>query len=408
MARVVAIILLLSMFVVGYAAQGHGQTAEPYNIVKLDSWYQAPEQIYPGDTVIVTATIKNVANITFASDLNISLTAPQEFIPIATSSYLESLAPNTKYTLVFKLRAAPSIPQGKYVATLRIDYLRKGFTATATDYLTLTVVPRYGIKLTNVEADKYELHVDNDFTLSASILNSSSTEVHDVWVELSLVGSTGLGNFIIFSDSRVEVGDMPIGGERQVSFKLKASDKLTPGVYTFQISASCQECHQTVAEKVSLLVRDSPKVIISGIDFSVEGKKEKKVVQGDAFSFSVQLDNVGKEKAEQVQVLLETDPNIFGQKKAFVGNIDPDDSSAAIFDLLASSHAPPGEHTFRIYVFYYDAEGNQRKIVERYVLAVNERASPGIEVPLGMGIVILFLIYMILKLIFRQLAMRKL
>ena len=130
-------------------------------------------------------------------------------------------------------------------------------------------------------------------------------------------------------------------------------------------------------------------------------------MQGEAFSLSVKLDNIGEEKAKAVEVLLESTNEIVGVKKAYVGNIDEDDSGAAIFDLIANDNAAAGEHPIKMTIKYKDETDQEKTFEGSYSIYINKKPEPSIILPLILIIIILAIAYFLVKMVFRQLALRK-
>jgi len=186
---------------------------------------------------------------------------------------------------------------------------------------------------------------------------------------------------------------------------LKAADGSTPQTYVFNLKAGCDDCSDS-EKSVSLDLIGEPDLILSGIDFSVDSGG-KQILQGTTFSLSVQLDNIGEEQAKAVKITIDVDGGITGPKEAYIGSIDEDDSGAAIFDLAAAFDAEIGEHDTKILITYLDEFGQEQTISQDYSIHVNQRPP---ESPIGLLIVlviILVVIYFILKLVFRQISLRK-
>ena len=155
-----------------------------------------------------------------------------------------------------------------------------------------------------------------------------------------------------------------------------------------------------------------PNLVFSNIEYSVDtpAGSSTQIMPGSSLILSVQLDNIGEEKAKDVSVSLKFDDSITGSTKSFLGNINPDDSGAAIFNLTTSFTARSGEHNGLIIVSYIDELGAEREFTEDYSLFVNEAppTSPIVYLLILISLaVVLALVYFIVKFIFRQLALRK-
>jgi len=201
------------------------------------------------------------------------------------------------------------------------------------------------------------------------------------------------------------------GEEQKAKFNLQVTDDVAAQTYVFSIDANCDTCKET-SNSFSFQVLGRPELVFSNIEYSVEDVlgNDSQIMQGSLFTLSVQLDNIGDEKAKAVNISVDFDEAIVGISKSFLGNIDPDDSGAAIFNLNAAFDAKPGETPGIITVNYIDELGAERSFTENYSLYINAvpPTSPIVWIfMLILIIVVLVLVYFIVKFVFRQLVLRK-
>jgi hypothetical protein len=90
-------------------------------------------------------------------------------------------------------------------------------------------------------------------------------------------------------------------------------------------------------------------------DLKLAGSQtDKTPYAGEKFTLSVQLEDVGKEKARSVQTRL-NDNAIFGTLTSYIGTIEPDDTGSAIFDITVSRG---GSYDIPLEFTYMDDENN--------------------------------------------------
>ncbi|MDO8627655.1 MAG: CARDB domain-containing protein, partial [Candidatus Diapherotrites archaeon] len=212
---------------------------------------------------------------------------------------------------------------------------------------------------------------------------------------------TSFGNIIPVTDTSLKLNNVPVGESKHVSFELFISEKADLGVYNYKINGALLDSIAVETEKISFEVKDKPEVILSGIDFSVQGSTEKKLFQGSNFSFSVQLDNIGKRKAKAAELKLELEDGFVGTKEAFVGNIDADDSSSALFDLTILPSVKPGVHKATVVVTFLDELDQKITLNKSIDLFVNEKPAESPVALLVVLAVVLGLLYLILRLLLR-------
>jgi hypothetical protein len=379
-----------------------------YYILKADSSSYRPSLVYAGNEVAVAVNFRNSSSSTKIQDVNIVLLPGSGFEVVENTANIAEMLPNETETVVFRLRAKEGIAAGTYVFSLQMKYSNIG--ESVSDYSTVSVAVSeiYRVSIDSLKVSNYYPHIGEEVVVTAGIKNTGSIEARNVATEFSLIGASDFGKFILLSETKEDLGTIPAGGVKNVEFRLKPSEKIGPEVYSFKVIANCVNCDKNAEEKFALQVYGKPELIVSGIDYSIKGKDNKNLVQGETFSLSVQLDNLGKENAKKVEIEIVADESIIGPRKSYVGNIDADDSSAGLFDLVVSEGSAAGYHDVGIIITYIDELGQPQKMEEKYSFYVSKMPEPNPYIPYVFIIVILAMLYLIIKMVFRQLAIRKL
>src|SRR3989344_4467751 len=154
------------------------------------------------------------------------------------------------------------------------------------------------------------------------------------------------------------------------------SDKVEVKAYVFLLDANCDGCSSNFSNRFSFQAYGRPRLVFSNIEYSVDnvlGGSDKQIMQGSNFTLSIQLDNIGEEKAKAVEIAADFGRGISGSSKSFLGNIDPDDSGAAVFNLSADYGAKAGEHPGTITVTYEDELGAKKSFTQGYSLYIAEQ-----------------------------------
>lgn len=386
----------------------YSDSTDVYYLLDIDSTVQKPSTIYPGDQINLAVTLVNNGRYVSARDINLELSLPEGFSPIDTEKSLEVIKPQEKETVVFRFISFRDITSGTYNLSLKLTYKNKEDLVSETKYLSIVISDLYRISLSNLRVSNYFPHIGETVTVTADVKNTGSLEARNVSVDFSMVGSSDFSDFIVLSDTYQELGNLSAGDSKTVTLKFRPSSDATPGVYTFSLTADCLDCSESQEQKFSIHLYGRPDLIISGIDYAISGRDDKKIVQGDKISISVQLDNLGKEDAKSVVVYLETDDSLIGSKRSYVGEIESDDSGSAIFDLIVSGDAPVGYHNIKIKITYLDELQKEQTLERAYRLHIFKAPEPSPYLHYIFIIIILILVYIILKVIIRQLAIRKL
>jgi len=378
-----------------------------YYQLQVSSSSYKPSTIYAGNEVSIAVSIYNKSTAT-ARDINLELSPSHYFEPIIVSQSLDRLASKDTKTVSFRVKTGDDISAGTYNFSLEMGYDNEGTRVIDYETVVITVSEIYRVALSQLAVSHFYPHVGDEIEIAAYVTNTGSIEARNLTAELSLLGEDDFGMFIVLSDTLEEISSLAPGASEKVNFRLKPSEKIEPGVFSFQLDATCLDCDETSSEKFALHVYGRPELFISGIDYSIRGRDTKNLIQGDMFSFSVQLDNLGKEDVKKVNIEISTDEGIIGTKKSYVGSIDADDSSAGLFDLIVLTGAAEGPHNISIAITYLDELDQEQKLEDAFTLHISKMPEPSPLIPYVLVIIILAILYFLIKMIFRQLAIRKL
>lgn len=407
MRKVQFFLLALVFAVMMFLPVGAGAITQPFYQLHIASYSYKPSTVYAGNEVSIAVSVYNKSTIV-ARDVNMEIFPSGYFKGLEVEKSIGKIFSKETKTVAFRVKAADDIPAGTYNLSVRMTY--NSGNGYVTDYETIPVAVSeiYRISLENLSVSDFYPHIGETVVIRIDVKNTGSIEARNVSTEFSLLGSSDFGKFIVLSDTVKETESLGVGKNKTFEFKLKPSEKIVPGVFSFKLAAKCLDCKETASEKFALHVYGYPELFISGVDYSVKGRDTKKLIQGDTFSLSVQLDNAGKEEVKKTHIDITTDEDIVGTKKSYVGTIDADDSSAGLFDLDISPDAKTGYHSVGITVSYLDELGREKKLQDSFKFYVSKKPAPNPYIPFALVIVILILVYFIIKMIFRQLAIRKL
>ncbi len=399
-------IFVLSILLLLFSTQVFGAMYS-YYLLGLDSVTYKPDTVYAGNEVAIAATIEN-NTVNKAKDIALSLMTGGNFEAIDVEKEIAIISGGSSETVVFRIKAKEGVPAGAYTLPLKLTYNNFDDVIEDTENITITVSEIYRIAIDELTVSNYYPHIGEEVTVKAYIKNTGSIEARNVSVDFALVGEDDFGEFIVLSETSEDLGLIDEGATESVEFKIKPSEKITPNIYSFSLNADCLDCDEEADETFSVQVYGLPDLIISGIDYSIKGIDSKNLLQGNSFSLSVQLDNLGEEDAKKVEIEIETPEGILGTKKSYAGSIEADDSSAGLFDLIVDKTAKTGYQDIKITVNYLDELNQPQSMTENFSLYLGETPP---ESPIGLLIAVLLILvalYFIIKMVFRQLAIRKL
>ncbi|MCR4335779.1 MAG: hypothetical protein NUV57_04555 [archaeon] len=381
-------------------------------ILDVSNSTSIPSTIYAGDVVTLNLTVSNISGIGQAADnINVSLQLNEnDFELIDVEENIASVKSKGSKTVSLRFRVKDGAFPGVYKLPVFLDYFSGTDNLNQVDDIFLTITSCNTLNISEIDLSNFKPHTNDSLTVTANIKNNCSTAARDVEINLNPVTNKTIDPFIVAADS-VKIGDILSGQQKQAKFNLHIPDTVDAQTYVFSIDANCYSC-TTTSNAFSFQVLGRPELVFSNIEYSVENTlgDDSQIMQGSLFTLSIQLDNIGQEKAKAVDISVDFGDSVIGTSKSFLGNIDPDDSGAAIFNLSAAFDAKSGETPGIITVNYIDELGLKQSFTESYSLYINAvpPTSPIVWIfMLILIIIILVLIYFIVKFVFRQLALRK-
>ena len=388
--------------------------AGEFEILNVTSASTTPAKIYPGDVVTLTF---NVSNISSRGQVAVGIVARTElnendFSPLKVTEKFDSIGAKSSKTVSFRFGVKGSVLPGTYTVPVILEYNSGATTIIQKDDVSFSVLSCSQLKVEDIKLSDSTPHIGDSLEVAATITNSCLNAARNVDVELRPITNSTIAPFVVTGGTVKKLGDILPNESRQATFSVLIGDKVDAKAYVFSIDGNCDGCSSTFSNKFSFEVMGKPQLVFSNIDYSVEGAtgKEKQIMQGSTFTLSVQLDNIGEEKAKAVEVNIDFGKDIVGTLKSFLGNINPDDSGAAVFNLRAAYDTAPGSHPGTITVRYVDELGKKQEFTQSYSLYVNPQSptNPVVYIViLVLVVVVLALVYFIVKFVFRQLAIRK-
>lgn len=401
-------LFLLALLVLLPAA--FADSASYNTILKVATFSQSPTTVYAGDTVNLNVRVENTSSSFPAADVNATLLLDDSYFePIHLTEELGTVYPGSVKNAVFRFKIKDGAYAGAYKFSVSLSYYNRNDFVSGQNYdVNILVAECYGLDIGNIKLDNYSPHLGETVGITADLSNNCSGEARNITVKLNPKTNSTLDPFVSLSDTVLEPGNIEQGKSKTINFLLKVSDKAAPKTYVFNIDANCLDCISAATQTFSFDVYGKPDLIISGMDFSIEYRTDdKRIMQGDTITLSVQLDNIGQETAKATKISLAPDRSIAGIIESYVGNIDADDSGSGLFTLTVSPSAEIGTHSVPVTITYRDELGKTQQMTQNVELYVHQKPA---ESPIGLliaVIIILVLLYFIIKMVFRQLAMRK-
>ncbi|MGB3460003.1 MAG: hypothetical protein WBB08_12095 [Halobacteriota archaeon] len=353
-------IVLLSLFTSVTYAQSPALTITDYIV--------QPEILTPGELGTVTVTIKNTAVNTSADITDIYLFAPRFKHDHKSFEQVGILGGGSSTSITFAF-TAPKVG-GIYFPEIHIVYRPEGSLVrdTLRYPFPVRVNERTSLKEVSLEVEKdipEEIRPGDDFTLSLTLTNRGETAAHDIFVEIGKVQSVYFndpGNYYI---ARLEPEE-----SYEIMLNFKSSENTPTGMITIPINITYEGLG--IEEKKQSEIAGIEVIGIAELSISNIKTDPLNVKQGEDFTLLVRIENAGDGDAKSVKATI-TDLPFSGVKEAFLGKIEPDDDSPAVFTLIPGAG---GSFEYHLQISYKDNSGNHT-IREKLSLVVegNENNS---------------------------------
>ena len=351
-------ILLLLLFAPVASAQTAALTITDYTI--------QPEILTPGELGTVTVTIKNTAVNTSADITDTHLFAPHFEHDHKSFVHVGMLGGGSSTSITFAFNAPKK--EGIYFPEIHIVYRPGGsLTRDTLRYpFPVRVNERTSLKEASLEVEKdipEEIRPGDDFTLSLKLTNRGETAAHDIFVEIGEVQS-------IYSNdpNNYYIEHLEPRKSREIQLRFKSSKDTQTGTIVIPIDITYEGLSNEVKKQSEIAGIE----VIGIAELSISNIKTDplNIKQGEDFTLLIRIENAGDGDAKSVKATI-TDLPFSGVKEAFLGKIEPDDDSPAVFTLIPDKC---GSFDYHLQISYKDDSGDHT-ITEKMNLIVRDNKN---------------------------------
>lgn len=291
----------------------------------------SPASIYPNYDGIITLTI---GSTTLQNDVRVNVQSSELTLDRSTLN-LGQIQENGQRSATFKF-TAPSTA-GFYTVNFEISY------GTQKTYQTVAInvigQPEFSI----TDKSPQTIYSGQENNLNITVENTGYKDVTNVIFELVVPE-----HFSVLSTNRKSFDTLNVGDEQILDFNIFIDRDAVPGTYEFTFNTIYPGGTDTQTFHIPVI--GVPNLEIAGVTFDPESVKANQ-----ALTIAVRFENTGTAEAKSVKVSM-NNPTIIGQKEDYLGSMDIDDTSSAVFDIY--SQALAGEYTLNMEVRFMDEYGN--------------------------------------------------
>jgi len=333
MKKIILTLILLSAIVFSYTTVSEA--------VQVDEYSVSSDPMYPGDNnVYLQITLVNTKKGTI-EDVDLTMSFGDNFEAIQDTYNIAKMGSTERHTAIFKFNVKEGIDPGAYDTTLKVSYKDASGSGynSFTEKIQLGVATEQRIEILNlkntVESGVYD-------TISFDLKNVGQLQLSNLEVYLNL-------NFSYATPkSDIYLSNLAPGETKHVEFEVFVDRDVSNGVYPMDILVDAAQ--GLTGQTVGILIAGKPLLKVAGVSSANDI-----IFMGQEFSISVQLENIGTGDARSAVAEIMT-PLIFGNRKAFVGTIDSDDTESAVYDLTSFNL---GYNEVELKITYLDDQYNE-------------------------------------------------
>jgi len=320
-----------------------------------------PAVLMPGDTGMITVTLKNTAQTSTATESDAQITTQTDLNPTITSVFLDGkgdievlggnsqftgdLGPGQEVTLSFLIRAPEEA--GIYFPVLRVRVRgAEGLTYPVPVNVNMPIATLSTAMLVITQDETGYVVPGETIRRNVTITNSGRSAAEDIRIRIAddnpAVGPLDTGAFYLKSLAPGEAGTITVS--------LVTSRLLENSVQEIPLEVS-----YAVVDGVAVTQTDSLTLDVHGhADLSIASVRTEpaRIAGGEPFDMTIRLENTGTDEAIGTTAVI--DLPFSGTKEAYIGKIKPNNDGPAVFSLDGGAG---GDYPYTLTVTWKDDWG---------------------------------------------------
>ncbi|RCU47680.1 hypothetical protein DU504_10435 [Haloplanus salinus] len=320
---------------------------------------EGTNRLFAGDTGSLAFTIKNTgtqparnASVRLSSGAS-GLFFGSPATPAAeTGVFVQSLEPDETRRVSVQVGATDDVTPGTYPVDAVVSYRDGNDIGQRSDTLTTGVTVRAERTFTLSDLDTSNFRVDeNEATVSGQVTNTGPAPARNVVVRMREHGT------VTPTNGEAAVGTLAPGESADVSFTAAIASDAEPGANSFTFDVEYENADGDVLTASNPLRKTA--VIEAERDRFEVSNVSTAVTPGGTAQLSADVRYVGAEPISAANArLFASDPLSTSDDGAFLGRMEPGETSTATFRISATSDALPKEYASSIEVRYDEADGD--------------------------------------------------
>ncbi len=387
------LVILITLFSFPHVDAGEAQ----FYIVDIN-----PLKVYPNEKTTLSITLKNLGDGP-ASYLR-SILDPEDLTPITaigpakksisnvdrairSSEYFGVIHQADKIFIEYSIHVDELANTTTYGIPLKLIWQNSStqiLDSTQTINIGLEVIGIPDLVIASVDTLPSRVYADSEFNISVTVENigSGKAEAVELIIEIPPEFSGEQKGFL---------GTIQRDESSTENFNLKVHKKSISKSYEFILKIKYQDSFGKLKNV------DKPFEIYVGehgeIDIEIAGitTSPPTVYPGESFSLSMQLENIGKQDAKSVRAEINTPKEFIAEKTAFVGSLEKDDLSTAIFEIQVKKGANAQSYEMKMTVFYTDEKSIEHTDEKYFEIMVTKKPQNNVRTLMGAGVLTLII-----------------
>ena len=305
--------------------------------VSISSISVSDSMINQGESGVLTFVITNTGDRDFTS-VQVFLSSG---LILSTNSFVYSEFEVGESRLITATYSAPaSLSSGDYAISISVNY-NIGDSQYSNQAGAVVEVLKTNYLIVSSYTSNLIIDESNPFVIN--VTNQGDEALNDLLVDLLLPDG-----FIPTTGSQFYISSLEVEESAIFSTTIFIEKSIEPDSFQFTLIKTADDYNDT--DTLNVVVNGVPEILFSGINLDPEIP-----VSGQAQTISVQFENIGSGKAYSVVANLILDNEVTGTTTEYLGTLDRDDLTSAIFDII---NIVDGSLTGEIQIIYTDADGN--------------------------------------------------
>jgi len=317
--------------------------------------------IYTGSTIEIQPDESREAKImlrNLGGDVESAVVSLRSEFITSNTALVESWSRGESKEVVLRLKADSDAVAGIYEAKFVVDYRNEfGERGVAEVPVLVKIVSEPEVTL-EVSTFPEKVYADSDFSLKVAV-TAKNSKLSGLTASIEAEGFEG--------EKEKYVGTLDAGEKAVINFSLKSPRKSGEYEVKFVLRAESFTKNFTIPLYISDYGRIS-------IDLAGVYTSPQRVVEGESFKLSIQVENSGEQDAKAVAINLVLSDGLEGRKSYFIGSLSSGDSATATFEMRAlkagsqkivaeitymdkTFEKHKAEREFEVYVFSADRSG---------------------------------------------------